>query len=334
VRFSGHMNSDVLRVKGLRTYFKTYRGLVKAVDGVTFSVHRGDTLGIAGETGSGKSVTALSIMRLISPPGKILEGEILFNELDLLDVKEDAMEKIRGKDIAMVFQDPMTSLNPVMKIRDQICEVFTFHQGMTGREARERSLEMMRSVAIADPERVLKSYPIELSGGMRQRVMIAMALAAKPELLLSDEATTALDVTIEAGILELMKELRSRVGTSIMWITHNLGVIAEICNRVAIMYAGRIVEIGETSEVFRTPLHPYTIGLLGCMPRVYGYSDKLDTIPGIVPDLVNPPLGCRFNPRCKYARDFCKKDEPELVEERSHHFVSCHYADEIEGHKA
>jgi peptide/nickel transport system ATP-binding protein len=328
------MNSDVLRVKGLRTYFKTYRGLVKAVDGVTFSVHRGDTLGIAGETGSGKSVTALSIMRLISPPGKILEGEILFNELDLLDVKEDAMEKIRGKDIAMVFQDPMTSLNPVMKIRDQICEVFTFHQGMTGREARERSLEMMRSVAIADPERVLKSYPIELSGGMRQRVMIAMALAAKPELLLSDEATTALDVTIEAGILELMKELRSRVGTSIMWITHNLGVIAEICNRVAIMYAGRIVEIGETSEVFRTPLHPYTIGLLGCMPRVYGYSDKLDTIPGIVPDLVNPPLGCRFNPRCKYARDFCKKDEPELVEERSHHFVSCHYADEIEGHKA
>lgn len=327
------MNSDLLFVKDLKCHFKTYRGVVKAVDGITFSVHRGDTLGIAGETGSGKSVTALSIMRLIAPPGKILEGEILFNGLNLLDLDEGAMEKIRGKDITMVFQDPMTSLNPIMKIRDQICEVFTFHQGMTSQEARDKSLEMMRSVAIADPERVLNGYPIQLSGGMRQRVMIAMALAANPELLLSDEATTALDVTIEAEILELVKELRSRVGTSIIWITHNLGVIAEICNRVAIMYAGRIVEIGETKEVFRNPLHPYTIGLLACTPRVDKYSDKLDTIPGIVPDLVNPPFGCRFSPRCKYARDFCKKVEPELVEVRPHHFVSCYYANENEGHQ-
>lgn len=316
---------SLLQIRNLKTYFFTYRGVVRAVDGVDLEIDRGDTLGLVGETGCGKSVTALSIMRLVPPPGKIIEGEIIFNNEDLLKKTDYEMRKIRGKSISMIFQDPTTSLNPVFDIRDQLSEVLRLHQSLSKTDSYKRSFEMLQSVAFPDAKRRIKSYPHQLSGGMRQRVMIAMALACNPDLLIADEPTTSLDVTIQAQILDLMKSLKQKVESSILLITHNLGLVAEMCNKVAIMYAGDVVEKADVLTLFEKPRHPYTYGLLRCIP---GYANikpkgKLAMIPGLVPDAINIPTGCKFSPRCPYVDDKCLREKPELFERKPRHFVAC-----------
>jgi peptide/nickel transport system ATP-binding protein len=288
----------LLEVKGLRTSFYTRDGIVRAVDGIDFHVDRGEIMGLVGESGCGKSVTSLSIMQLISKPGRIDGGEILFDGMDLLKLKPDAMRKLRGERIGMIFQQPQSSLNPVWDVGRQIGEVLELHRGMKRGAARARALELLRIVGIPDPQRRLKSYPHEMSGGMAQRVMIAMALACEPELLIADEPTTALDVTIQAQILDLMRNLREETGTAIILITHDLGVVAEMCDRVAVMYAGEIVEQTDVTSLFRRPHHPYTIGLIGSIPVVGNIRDELAVIPGSVPNLIDLPKGCRFAPRC------------------------------------
>jgi oligopeptide/dipeptide ABC transporter ATP-binding protein len=290
--------TPLLQVKGLRTSFYTRDGIVRAVDGIDFHVDRGEIMGLVGESGCGKSVTSLSIMRLVGPPGRIEGGEILFDGRDLLKLDGEEMRKLRGDRISMVFQQPQSSLNPVWDVGRQIAEVLELHRNMKRGPARARALELLRMVGIADPERRLNSYPHEMSGGMAQRVMIAMALACEPELLIADEPTTALDVTIQAQILDLMRNLREQTGTAIILITHDLGVVAEMCDRVAVMYAGEIVEQADVSVLFRRGRHPYTRGLIGSIPVVGDVRDELSVIPGNVPNLIDLPKGCRFAPRC------------------------------------
>jgi oligopeptide/dipeptide ABC transporter ATP-binding protein len=324
---SGSM-SDLIQVKNLRTSFFTPEGEVRAIDGVSFEIGEGKTLGLVGESGCGKSVTSLSIMRLIpSPPGKIVGGEILYRGRDLLKLRNEEMRKIRGNEISMIFQEPMTSLNPVFTVGNQIGEAIKLHQGLGKRETRDKTIEMLRLVKIADPESRVDSYPHQLSGGMRQRVMIAMALSCNPSLLIADEPTTALDVTIQAQILELMKELQQKIGMALLLITHDLGVVAEQANDVAIMYAGKIVERASTEAIFTKPLHPYTVGLLNSLPNVGGEKKKrLDAIPGVVPSPLHLPSGCRFRDRCPKAADICAQAEPTLEEKDPGHTAACHFA--------
>jgi len=317
----------LLRIQNLKTYFYTEDGIVKAVDGVDLEVYPGEVLGLVGESGCGKSVTSLSIMRLIAPPGKIVEGEIWFDGQNLLSLPEKQMIAIRGNRISMIFQQPQTALNPVFKVGDQIVEVLQIHRQMDRKTAGERAVEMLRLVGIPDPERRAQAYPHELSGGMAQRVMIAMALACEPALLIADEPTTALDVTIQAQILDLMRNLRQQINTAIILITHDLGVVAEMAERVAVMYAGQIVEQAEVNALFDTPLHPYTQGLLESIPVLGEFKERLAVIPGSVPNLINLPPGCRFAPRCqarvKYGLKICEQEMPALQEIAPGHRVRC-----------
>ncbi len=331
----------LLEVRGLKTSFHMREGTVRAVTGIDLSVHRGEILGLVGESGCGKSVSSLSIMRLISPPGKIEAGQVLFDGKDLLTLPDADMRAIRGDRISMIFQQPSSSLNPVRDVGFQIGEVLETHRGMKRKAARERALEMMRMVGIPDPERRLKSYPHELSGGMAQRVMIAMALACEPELLIADEPTTALDVTIQAQILDLMRRLQRETNTAIILITHDLGVVAEMCDRVAVMYAGEIIEETDTNTLFSHPLHPYTEGLIGSVPIIGKVKDELAVIPGVVPNLIDLPPGCRFAPRCRAREDYDVKPatsvHPELRPAGADHSVRCwlyHTSDETPGWKA
>jgi oligopeptide/dipeptide ABC transporter ATP-binding protein len=328
----------LLEVKGLKTYFFTDDGVVKAVDGIDFNVYPGEVLGLVGESGCGKSVTSFSILRLVGVPGKIIEGEIWFDNRDLLKLSEDEMVKMRGDRISMIFQQPQSSLNPVFTTGDQIAEVMQIHEKMTKEKAWDRAVELMRLVGIPDPENKAKSFPHEMSGGQAQRVMIAMALALNPKLLIADEPTTALDVTIQAQILDLMRDLRTRMGTSVILITHDLGVIAEMADRVAVMYAGHIVEQSGVNELFEKPLHPYTKGLIGSIPVLGRVQDKLDVIPGNVPNLINLPKGCRFADRCRLREQFdlkiCWDTDPALVEVVKDHHVRCWLYFDGPGHKA
>lgn len=371
-------NSRLLEISGLKTTFRTFAGIVKALQGIDLKMSKGETLGLVGETGCGKSVTALSILRLLpGPSGKIVGGEIIFDGSSLTDLSDEQIRKIRGNKISIVFQEPMTSLNPVLKVGEQIAEVVLLHQNLdhealilkiqrmkeqktwlelrglgllskllrldekirdfeqgadnlmrpSASEKRQvamsKAVSMLKQLGVPDPDRAVERYPHELSGGMRQRAMIAMALACKPSLLIADEPTTALDVTIQAQIIELLKELKSRMDTSILLITHHLGLVAEMCDKVAVMYAGRIVEYSETMNLFRSPYHPYTRGLLGSIPSTTKVKDRLEVIPGSVPDMIHPPNGCNFHPRCRYSSEVCSQSEPTLREVENQHFVSC-----------
>ncbi len=305
-------SQPLLDVRDLRTSFFTEDGEVKAVDGVSFSIRPGETLGIVGESGCGKSVTSLSIMQLLTPPGRIVGGEVRFRDENLLKRTEPQMRELRGKDISMIFQEPMTSLNPVFTVGDQIAEAVRIHERLDKRAAWAKAIDMIRLVGIPDPERRAKQHPFELSGGMRQRVMIAMALACSPSLLIADEPTTALDVTIQAQILTLLRGLQKNLGLTILLITHDLGVVAQTCDRVAVMYAGRIVESADVHTLFANPKHPYTEGLLNSLPLAGDQEGDLQAIPGTVPSPFAMPSGCRFAPRCPHARDLCRGEEPEL----------------------
>jgi peptide/nickel transport system ATP-binding protein len=319
---------DLLQVQNLKTSFFTPEGEVRAIDGVSFEIGEGKTLGLVGESGCGKSVTSLSIMRLIpSPPGKIVGGEIFYRGRDLLRLNNEAMRRIRGNEISMIFQEPMTSLNPVFTVGNQIGEAIKLHQGLGKRETRQKTIDMLRLVKIADPESRVDSYPHQLSGGMRQRVMIAMALSCNPSLLIADEPTTALDVTIQAQILELMKELQQKIGgMALLLITHDLGVVSEQADNVAIMYAGKIVERSSTRAIFNRPFHPYTVGLLNSLPGIGGLKKKrLDAIPGMVPSPLHLPSGCRFRDRCPRAQEICAQTEPPLEEKEPGHTVACYF---------
>ncbi len=313
----------ILHIKDLRTSFFTEEGEVKAVDGVTLTVPRGETIGVVGESGCGKSVMALSVLRLIDRPGRIVGGEILFHGQDILTISNKEMLAIRGNRISMIFQEPMTSLNPVFTIGDQIRESFRIHQRMGARAAHGRALEMLKMVGIPSPEKRMQQYPFELSGGMRQRVMIAMALACVPELLIADEPTTALDVTIQAQILELIKDLQQKLGMSVMIITHDLGIVAETCNYVAVMYCGNIVEYAAVEPLFKDPRHPYTAGLFKSLPRHDVDMEELEAIKGSVPSPAEMPSGCRFAPRCPYAEEICLQRLPGLDSFEGGRFVRC-----------
>ena len=322
------MAERLLEVKGLKTHFFTDEGVVRAVDGVDFYINKGETLGVVGESGCGKSVTALSIMRLIAtPPGRIVEGQILYDGKNLLDLTPAQMRKIRGKEISMIFQEPMTSLNPVFTVGEQIAEALRLHEGLNRRDAMDKTVEMLKLVHIPNAERRVKEYPHQLSGGMRQRIMIAMALSCNPKLLIADEPTTALDVTIQAQILELLNELKSKLGMAIMLITHDMGVIAETAQRVVVMYAAKVAEEAPVTDLFKEPLHPYTQGLLRSIPRIDLAAVKklkLETIPGTVPTLRGPEKpGCRFAPRCSFAKPMHFENTPELKEVRPGHKVAC-----------
>jgi len=317
----------LLEIKDLHTSFFTRDGVVRAVDGIDFHVDRGEIMGLVGESGCGKSVTSLSIMRLVAPPGRITGGQILFDGQDLLQLKDDDIRKMRGDRISMIFQQPTSSLNPVWNVGRQIEEVLRIHRGMKGTAAHDRAAELLRMVGIPDPERRLKAFPHEMSGGMAQRVMIAMALACEPELLIADEPTTALDVTIQAQILDLIRNLRDETGTAIILITHDLGVVAEMCDRVAVMYAGEIVEETDVTTLFRHPLHPYTRGLIGSIPVVGDVKEELSVIPGNVPNLIDLPKGCRFAPRCttRIEQEVAIAEEvhPSLLPFEGDHTVRC-----------
>jgi len=312
-------------IKGLKTYFFTHEGVLPAVDGVSFQVKKGETVAVVGESGSGKSVTCLSIMQLVAtPPGRYVEGEILFEGKNLIHKPEREMCKIRGNDIAMIFQEPMTSLNPVFTIGSQISEAIQLHQSVGKAEAMDRAEHMLQLVGVPDPHRRVEEYPHQLSGGMRQRAMIAMALSCNPKLLIADEPTTALDVTIQAQILELMKKLKKELGMAIILITHDLGVGAEMAERVVVMYAGKVMEQARVRDIFHSPLHPYTEGLLNCIPRIDRPQGTLNVIEGVVPNPISFPSGCRFHPRCAYVKEICKKEEPVLRTDTDHP-VACHF---------
>lgn len=317
--------SQILEVKGLRTHFETRNGTVRAVDGVDISIDSGDTLGIVGESGCGKTVLALSIMRLIpDPPGRIVSGQINFKGVDLLNLDENEMRRLRGNDISMIFQEPMNSLNPVLKVGDQISEVIRLHEGLSKKDALDRAGDMLRLVGIPSARNRLNDYPHQMSGGMRQRVMIAIALACSPGLMLADEPTTALDVTIQAQIIDLINRLKDEVGTSVMLITHDLGIVAEMARHVAVMYTGRVVEYCGVLELFSTPLHPYTRGLMESTPKqTSGENGYLSTIPGTVPNLYELPAGCSFRNRCPDVMDICTQKEPHLMEQSTGHHVRC-----------
>ena len=331
-------DETVLEIENLKTHFFTAGGVVRAVDGVSYAVRGGETLGVVGESGCGKSVTALSVLRLVaSPPGRIVDGAIRFAGTNLLDLTESEMEAIRGNDISMIFQEPMTSLNPLMTVGRQISEAIALHQGLSRREAFDQAVEMLRRVHIPEAERRVRAYPHQLSGGMRQRVMIAMALSCGPRVLIADEPTTALDVTIQAQILDLMRELQDRLGTAIILITHDLGVVAENADRVVVMYAGRKVEEATAKGLFESPGHPYTLGLLGSVPNleVAAQTDlrraRLTEIKGMVPSLADLPKGCSFAPRCGFATDECRVDYPPLMQHRPGHWVACWHAERLLG---
>jgi oligopeptide/dipeptide ABC transporter ATP-binding protein len=328
----------LLEVRNLKTYFFTEDGVVKAVDGVDFTVGRGEVLGLVGESGCGKSVTSLSIMRLIGIPGKVVEGEIFFEGRNLLQLSEGEMVHMRGNRMSMIFQQPQSSLNPVFKVADQVAEVLQIHQNMGKEESWNKAVELLRLVGIPDPETKAHAFPHEMSGGQAQRVMIAMALALNPQLLIADEPTTALDVTIQAQILDLMRDLRSRMDTAVILITHDLGVIAELADRVAVMYAGRIVEQTDVRTLFEHPVHPYTQGLMASIPVLGTVKDVLDVIPGSVPNLVNLPPGCQFAPRCRprmqYQLQICTEIEPDLVAVEPEHIVRCWLYQDYENHQA
>ena len=325
------MAENILQVKNLKTYFHTEAGLVKAVNDVSFNVEKGKTLGIVGESGCGKSITSLSIMGLVERPGKIEGGEILFEGEDLLKMTEAKMRNIRGKKIAMIFQEPMTSLNPVYTIGQQLIEALLLHEKMTKQEAKARAIEMLKLVKIPLAERRFDEYPHQLSGGMRQRVMIAMALACQPQILIADEPTTALDVTIQAQILDLIRELNESMGTSVVFITHDLGVVSELCDTVIVMYTGHIVEQAPVKELFESPKHPYTKGLLNAIPKITRERNPLETIEGMVPNPTERIEGCSFSPRCPYATDQSRKAEPPMAELSDGRLVRCwQYAKENE----
>jgi len=324
----------ILEIDNLQTHFFTSAGVVRAVDGVSYGVRSGETLGVVGESGCGKSVTALSILRLVAdPPGRIVGGTIRFAGTNLLDLTESEMEGIRGNDLSMIFQEPMTSLNPLMTVGRQISETIVLHRGLSRRDASDQAAEMLRRVHIPEPERRVNAYPHQLSGGMRQRVMIAMAVSCDPKVLIADEPTTALDVTIQAQILDLMRELQDRLGTAIILITHDMGVVAENADRVVVMYAGRKVEEASSKALFESPGHPYTMGLLGSIPNleVAAHTNtrrvRLTEIKGMVPSLANLPKGCTFAPRCGFATEECRADHPPLVQHRPGHWVSCWHAE-------
>lgn len=318
------MGEPLLEIRNLKTCFYTEDGVVPAIENVSFSLDKGETIGIVGESGSGKSVTALSVMRLIpNPPGRIECGEIIFEGENLLEKRMDQMRGIRGNDIAMIFQEPMTSLNPVLTVGDQIMEAIVLHQKLSKQDAKDKAVHMLRLVGIPSPERRVNDYPHQMSGGMRQRVMIAMALSCNPKLLIADEPTTALDVTVQAQILELMMALKDDLGTSVMLITHDLGVIAETADKVVVMYAGNVVEKAGVRELFREPAHPYTMGLLGSIPKLSEDSKRLQSIEGVVPSPFNMPKGCRFSPRCGHAMDICREREPVFAKIADGHHVSC-----------
>ncbi|MFI5011428.1 MAG: ABC transporter ATP-binding protein [Hyphomicrobiales bacterium] len=321
------MGEALLEIRGLKTHFSTDDGMVQAVDGVDISVGRGETVCVVGESGCGKTVTALSVLKLIAmPPGKIVAGEILWRGRDLVPLDAAAMSKIRAKEIAIVFQEPMTSLNPVYTAGEQIAEVVRLHEGLRGREAMNKAIEMLKLVHIPNPERRAHDYPHQFSGGMRQRVMIAMALACNPQLLIADEPTTALDVTIQAQILELLQEMKSRLGMAMMLITHAMGVVAETAQRVVVMYAGKVVEEASVEELFANPRHPYTQGLIRSIPRIDTaaiHKTRLEAIAGVVPSLLRPAPGCRFAPRCRFAMAVCREETPPLREVAKGHKVAC-----------
>jgi len=327
---------SILQIRNLKTYFYTREGTVRAVDDVSYNVNGGETLGVVGESGCGKSVTALSILRLVpDPPGRIAGGEVVFEGTDLVKLSEHEMQRIRGNDISMIFQEPMTSLNPVLTIGNQIAETIMLHQRLSQKDALDKAIEMLRLVHIPEARARINEYPHQMSGGMRQRVMIAMALSCNPRILIADEPTTALDVTIQAQILDLMLEMKEKTGAAIILITHDLGVIAETAQRVVVMYAGKKVEEAEVTELFGSPLHPYTFGLLASVPRLdtaaIGRSERLAEIPGIVPSLKNLPPGCIFAPRCDYATDICHQQYPPLEEKRPGHLSACWNSDKLPG---
>ena len=315
----------LLQVKGLRTWFHTFKGVVRAVDDVSFDIRAGEVLAVVGESGGGKSVTGFSVIRLIDEPGRIESGEILFAGRDLMKLSEREMNRVRGKDISMVFQDAMTSLNPVYTIGQQIDEVLRLHTSMGRADRRRASVELLRSVGISNPEGRLGSYPHQFSGGMRQRVVIAIALAARPRLIIADEPTTALDVTVQAQILRLMTDLIHAEGCSLMLITHDLAVVSEIADRINVMYCGRIVESGPARAVIDGSLHPYTLGLINSIPDLNREQGRFKTIPGIVPNMFDLPQGCRFSPRCERAQDLCRTSAPDLRELEPGHCVACHF---------
>jgi len=320
--------NKLLTVNNLHSYFYTGVGIVRAVNGVSFSIERGKTLGVVGESGSGKSITAMSVLRILEHPGKIISGSIRFDGKEITKLTEKQMRSIRGNDISMIFQEPMNSLNPVLTIGFQLCEPLKLHQKLSGSKAWKRAVEMLREVKIPNPERIAKSYPFQLSGGMRQRVMIAMALACEPKLLIADEPTTALDVTIQAQIFKLMNELKQKFKTSILFITHDLGAIAELADDVIVMYTGEVIERASVETIFNQNSeygHPYTEGLLNSIPKITEKVEKLDQIEGNVPHPLKLPKGCNFAPRCKYAKDRCKNEKPKLVDVDFGHSVRCFY---------
>ena len=332
---NGKLDSHLLNVQGLKTYFHLEQGVAKAVDGVSFHIDEHETLGLVGESGCGKSVTSLSIMRLIqSPPGRIEDGIIEYRGRDLLKLSEAEMRSVRGNDIAMIFQEPMTSLNPVFTVGSQIMEAVSLHQKVGSQEARNRTIEMLKLVGIPDPEQRIDEYPHQMSGGMRQRIMIAMALSCNPDVLIADEPTTALDVTIQAQIMELLQRLQDELGMAILLITHDLGVVAESTHRMAVMYAGHIVEEGTTREIFSMPAHPYTSGLIDSVPRLDTLQNRLTVIPGTVPDPANLPDGCPFSPRCPLADDRCRAEFPLLEKiNDGNHKARCFKSDQVSGWK-
>ena len=319
------MNGPIIDVKHLVTQFFTYEGIVKAGEGVELVVWPGEIFGLVGETGCGKSVTVRSIMRLIDSPGKIVSGSVLCNGQNLLALNEKEMSQIRGKKIAMIFQEPLRSLNPVKKIGTMMSEVIRLQHKVSKGKAFSLAAKSLGETEMADPEKILKQYPHELSGGMRQRVMIATAISLRPKLLIADEPTTALDVTIQAQILRLISKLKEDLGTSIILVTHNLGVVAQVCDRMAVMYAGNVVEVGSTRQIFENPVHPYTQGLMKAIPLMDKDQDRLIGIEGSVPNLINPPTGCRFNPRCRRCEEKCRTAKPSYLTVTEGHLVACHH---------
>ncbi|MFQ5814947.1 MAG: ABC transporter ATP-binding protein [Candidatus Hydrothermarchaeaceae archaeon] len=326
---------NILEVKYLKTHFFTRRGIVKAVDGISFDLKKGEVLCLVGESGSGKTVSALSILGLIDTPGRILEGEVLLDGENLREYTPEKLRRIRGRRIAMIFQDPIESLNPVLTIGDQISESMKIHLGLSDGEAREKAVHLLKRVGITSAKERLKSYPHEFSGGMNQRVMIAMALCCDPDILIADEPTSALDVTTQSQFLDRLMDLKKERGMSMIFITHDLGIVAEIADRIVVMYAGRAMERGNVWQIFESPRHPYTIGLLNCMPDVIGKRGKgLTPIPGLIPSLINPPSGCVFHPRCRFVRDMCSGVVPPEAKVEEGHFSACHFWDSEEVIKA
>ncbi len=314
----------ILKIQGdLKTYFFTFDGVAKAVDGVNFEIAEGETFGLVGETGCGKSVTALSVLRLVDPPGRTVSGEILFEGEDLLRVKEMEMQQVRGNKIGMIFQDPMSALNPVMTVGFQLKESIRLHKRVGEKKVERLAIEMLEKVRIPDPSKAMKRFPHELSGGMQQRVMIGIALCCHPKLIIADEPTTALDVTIQAQILRLIRDLKQDYRSSMLMITHNLGLVSKYCDRVGVMYAGSLVEVCRVSDIFSEPLHPYTKGLLEAIPKVNVERETLPVIPGRIPDIIHPPGGCKFHPRCKEVGPRCSEEKPHLVETKPGHWVAC-----------